>query len=102
MTLPKGEALKVEQQVFTEVGVTPESFGTTNERAKGERRALRVRPTDIDLNGGVDEHGEFITVAFSLPSGSYATMFLRELMKSDDIAPTSEEGIASQPSEESV
>ena len=30
----------------------------------------------------------FITVAFSLPSGSYATMFLRELMKSEELEAT--------------
>ncbi|MBC8108289.1 MAG: tRNA pseudouridine(13) synthase TruD [Anaerolineae bacterium] len=102
MTLPKGEALRLEQEVFDEVGVTPESFRNSNERAKGERRALRVKPTDIELNGGVDEHGGYITVAFSLPSGSYATMFLRELMKSDESAGRSNEDTATQPSEESV
>ena len=41
MTLPKGEALRIEEEVFANVGVTPESFRNTNERAKGERRALR-------------------------------------------------------------
>ena len=91
MTLPKGEALKIEQEVFDQVGVTPESFRNNNERAKGERRALRMKPTNIELNGGVDEHGGYITVAFSLPSGSYATMFLRELMKSDQTAPLVDE-----------
>ncbi|CAN5451151.1 tRNA pseudouridine(13) synthase TruD [soil metagenome] len=99
MTLPKGEALKLEEEVFKQVGVTPESFRNTNERAKGERRALRVKPTDIQLSGGVDEHGGHITVAFSLPSGSYATMFLRELMKSDQLEATSTEDAASLPTE---
>jgi hypothetical protein len=44
---------------------------------------LRVRPTEIRLEGGVDEHGGHVTVAFNLPAGSYATVFLRELMKSE-------------------
>ena len=31
----------------------------------------------------MDEHGAHITVAFTLPPGSYATVLLRELMKND-------------------
>ena len=52
-------------------------------RVKGTRRALRVKPTDVKLEGGVDEHGPHVTIAFTLPAGSFATVFLRELMKSD-------------------
>jgi len=40
----------------------------------------------VRTEGGVDEHGGYITVAFALPPGSYATVFLRELMKSPDDA----------------
>jgi len=40
----------------------------------------------VKTEGGVDEHGGYITVAFVLPPGSYATVFLRELMKSPDDA----------------
>jgi tRNA(Glu) U13 pseudouridine synthase TruD len=32
----------------------------------------------------VDEFGPHVTVAFTLPAGSFATVFLRELMKSDE------------------
>jgi tRNA(Glu) U13 pseudouridine synthase TruD len=42
-----------------------------------------VKPTDTTLAAGVDEHGPHITVAFSLPPGSYATVLLRELMKTE-------------------
>jgi tRNA(Glu) U13 pseudouridine synthase TruD len=42
---------------------------------------LRVKPEDFDLTGGVDEHGPHITVAFTLPAGSFATVVLRELTK---------------------
>ena len=88
MTLPKGAELAIEAEAFDRVGVTPESFRNTNERAKGERRPLRVKPEEIQLSAGVDDHGGQITVAFTLPAGSYATVVLRELTKSD--APTSD------------
>jgi tRNA(Glu) U13 pseudouridine synthase TruD len=43
-----------------------------------------------------------VTVAFTLPAGSYATVLLRELMKSpDDSAATTEtEALASEPTPE--
>jgi tRNA(Glu) U13 pseudouridine synthase TruD len=36
----------------------------------------------VQHEGGVDDHGAFITVAFTLPAGSFATVLMRELMKS--------------------
>jgi tRNA pseudouridine13 synthase len=90
MTTPKAEALAIETATFERVGVTPESFRNTHERAKGERRALRIKPDDVQLSAGVDEHGGHITVAFTLPAGSYATVFLRELMKADPRLPATE------------
>jgi tRNA(Glu) U13 pseudouridine synthase TruD len=41
----------------------------------------------VQVAGGVDEHGPHITIAFSLPAGSYATVLLREIMKAPDQAP---------------
>jgi tRNA pseudouridine13 synthase len=82
MTLPEGEPLAIEQSVFAEEGLTPDDFRRTGQlKVKGARRPLRVRPTDVHLEGGVDEHGSHITVAFTLPAGSFATVLLRELMK---------------------
>jgi len=52
-------------------------------KVKGARRPLRVRPTDTSLAAGVDEHGAHITVAFTLPPGSFATVLLGELMKTE-------------------
>ncbi|MGH7177111.1 MAG: tRNA pseudouridine(13) synthase TruD [Tepidisphaeraceae bacterium] len=83
MTLPRGLALAIEEQVFSDAGLSPQSLRQSRERAKGERRALRVRPADAELSGGVDEHGPHVTVAFTLPRGAYATVLLRELMKND-------------------
>lgn len=47
----------------------------------GSRRALRIFLRDPDISAGVDEHGPFIRVAFELPRGSFATIALREIMK---------------------
>ena len=84
MTLPSGEALRIEEEVFKSHGLTPGHFRQEGrDRAIGARRALRMRPEDVQVAGGVDEFGAHITVAFTLPAGSYATVLLRELMKSD-------------------
>jgi tRNA pseudouridine13 synthase len=84
MTMPQGEPLRIEQEVMEEYELSPESFRVEGRlKVKGARRPLRVKPTEVDLAGGVDEHGPHIIVAFTLPSGSFATVLLRELMKSD-------------------
>jgi tRNA pseudouridine13 synthase len=83
MTMPDGEPLRIEQDVLTPSGLTPESFRVAGKhKVKGARRPLRVQPQDVQLEGGVDDHGAFITVAFTLPAGSFATVLMRELMKS--------------------
>lgn len=82
MSLPEGMPLEVEQRIFTAAGLTAGEFKHADrERVKGARRPLRVKPEQIELVGGVDEHGSYITVAFTLPAGSFATVLLRELMK---------------------
>jgi tRNA pseudouridine13 synthase len=82
MSLPTGDPLAIEEAVMAETGLHPEDFKKENgEKVKGARRPLRVKPEDIDMSGGVDEHGPQITVAFTLPAGSFATVLLRELTK---------------------
>jgi tRNA pseudouridine13 synthase len=84
VTMPTGEPLKIEEAVLKSHGLTPGHFKQEGrDQAKGARRALRVKPTETRLEAGVDDHGPFITVAFVLPAGSFATVLLRELMKSD-------------------
>jgi tRNA pseudouridine13 synthase len=92
MTLPTGQALTTEEAVMAEAHLHPEDFKKENgEKVKGARRPLRVKPEDIDLTGGVDEHGPHITVAFTLPAGSFATILLRELTKDRIAAETIED-----------
>ena len=82
MTLPQGAALALEQAVLAAEGLTPDDFRRAGElKVKGARRPVRVRPEDVELAGGVDDHGAHVTVAFTLPAGSFATVLLRELMK---------------------
>ncbi len=84
MTLPAGEQLGIEQAAFESAGLSPGDFRQPGkEKVKGARRSLRIKPWDTNLEGGVDEHGQYITVAFTLPSGCFATVLLRELMKTD-------------------
>ena len=90
LTLPEGEPLRIEQEVMDKAGLKPADFRASGRlRVKGARRPLRVRPENVELSAGVDEFGAQITVAFRLPSGSFATVFLDELMKSRESAPES-------------
>jgi tRNA pseudouridine13 synthase len=85
MTMAEGEPLAMERAVFQCAGLTPGEFKLAGrERVKGARRPLRVRPADVQLEGGGDEHGAYVTVAFTLPAGSFATVLLGELMKPQD------------------
>lgn len=102
VTLPTDDALAIEQAVLKANGLTPGHFKQEGrDQAKGTRRPLRVRPEAIELAGGVDEHGGHITVAFTLPAGSFATVLLREVMKNDapGEAPAADPVIGGDPEE---
>jgi tRNA pseudouridine13 synthase len=87
VNLATGEPGEIEQGALAAMELQPQDFRESGRlKVKGARRPLRVRPTDVQLEGGVDEHGAYITTAFTLPAGSYATMFLRELMKAGEPA----------------
>ncbi len=82
VSLPQGRPLSIEQQVLTDYGLAPEDFRVEGRhKVKGTRRPLRVQPKDIETAGGVDEFGQYISVSFTLPPGSFATVLLGELMK---------------------
>ncbi|HVT88998.1 MAG TPA: tRNA pseudouridine(13) synthase TruD [Tepidisphaeraceae bacterium] len=89
MTLPQGQPLEMEEQVLKSHGLKLGHFKEEGrDQAKGARRSLRVKPTDTSLEGGVDHLGPYITVAFTLPAGSFATVLMRELMKTDQLETT--------------
>lgn len=91
MTLPQGEPLKLEEAVLAQAHLTPADFKKEGgERVKGTRRPVRVKPEETDLQGGVDEHGPFVQVSFTLPAGSFATVLLRELIKETTLEQSAE------------
>jgi tRNA pseudouridine13 synthase len=95
MSLPQGEPLKIEEAVMGEAQLHPEDFKKEGrDKVKGARRPLRVKPEEVELAGGVDEHGPFITVAFTLPAGSFATVLMRELTKGREAAVAPEEDVS--------
>lgn len=74
----------LEQSVLGTYGVTPEDFTRVGSLpVKGSRRPLRFGLLDPRLASGRDDNGPFIQVAFTAPSGCYATIVLREIMKND-------------------
>ncbi len=84
MMLPEAEALRMEMEIFEAAGLAAGDFRSGHlGKVKGARRPLRVKPMDVELAAGVDQHGAHITIAFTLPAGSFATVLLRELMKAD-------------------
>jgi len=75
---------RIEREVLVRHNVSGDDFrhvGTL--KVKGTRRPLRFALSETDLHAGDDARGEYIEVAFHAPSGCYATVVLRELMKTE-------------------
>lgn len=72
----------MEDTVLKDSGLTLEGFhgpfGT-----HGARRALRFFARDTQVETGTDTRGPYMQLAFTLPSGCYATVLLGEIMKED-------------------
>ncbi len=85
MTRAGGEAAAIEEAALASAGLDEEDFGASRhaDLVPGVRRPLRVPVVDADVEGGIDEHGGYVRVAFDLPGGAYATTVLREIMKND-------------------
>jgi tRNA pseudouridine13 synthase len=97
MTAPQGQPLEIEQKILDAEGLKAGDFRAEGRlRIKGARRPLRVRPENVELSAGVDEHGAQITAAFTLPAGSYATVFLRELTKDQETIQSDAAEVASE------
>lgn len=72
-----------EREALMLSGVTAEALLAHVRDSEGTRRPFRVPVRNIELEGGFDEHGPFIRLAFDLPRGAYATVLLRELLGDD-------------------
>jgi tRNA pseudouridine13 synthase len=76
--LGDGEPGEIEREVLADAGIEPGDFALPGEfDSAGTRRAILLR-TDLDVSFA-DGDPRF---AFALPSGSYATVLLREFTKS--------------------
>ena len=74
MRKPEHEAVELENQILTESGLTEEQL--RRNKVKGTRRMGRLLP---DVSHGEVSKG--VKLVFTLPMGGYATILLREFMK---------------------
>ena len=68
-----------EQRVLAASGLTLDGFRRFGHLAEGTRRPLLIWPEDLQIRAVADG----LLFEFSLPSGAYATVVLREFMKVD-------------------
>jgi tRNA pseudouridine13 synthase len=76
-----GEAAAREAVVLEEAGLTPASFAGFGKLLQGTRRHNLIYLDDLSAAPGADG----VRLMFTLPAGSYATVLLREVMKSDGL-----------------
>jgi tRNA pseudouridine13 synthase len=76
-----GEALSRETAVLSECGVTPEHFARVERFGEGTRRPARARVSDVEQR----REGDDLVLSFTLPRGSYATVLLSELTKTQGL-----------------
>jgi tRNA pseudouridine13 synthase len=75
------EAAALEAAVQDELGVSAEALAELGRHAPGTRRDLLVHPLDTNVGELMEDRLE---LGFELPSGSYATMLVRELTRTDE------------------
>jgi tRNA pseudouridine13 synthase len=78
MRAPGGEPAALEQAVLAEAELSIEDFARAGKLAEGTRRALAVRLSDVAPVTAAPDQSLIFT--FSLPSGSYATVLLGEII----------------------
>ncbi len=80
MPRPKDDVAELELHELTELGLTDEAFGRIGHLAAGARRSMLVWPSDVSVSALSDTEQSAITVCFSLPSGSFASVLIHELV----------------------
>lgn len=83
MTKAGGQVAEVEAEALAAAGLTEETLCASRFVEDGRRRPLTTPLSDPHAESGVDEEGPFIRVAFDLARGIYATIALREIMKTE-------------------
>ena len=87
MTEASGAVGEMERRIMESSGVALERLRAywqqSREAMLGQRRALRIPVANPDVEGGMDEHGEYVKLRFELPRGSFATSVMQEIMKTE-------------------
>lgn len=79
-----GDPGAIEREVCADLGIEPSDFALPEGfESSGTRRAVLVRTAVAVERTGTDDENDDYTLEFSLPSGSYATVLLREYLKGD-------------------
>jgi tRNA pseudouridine13 synthase len=82
MKQAEGNPAMLESQVLEKSGLTADTVQAKDgRRLDGARRPLRVPIGSPTVDGGTDDRGPFLSIAFSLPPGAYATNVTREICK---------------------
>ena len=80
MLQPSGEPAALEDRVIMEKAAAIDGLMQNRWiRRGGSRRALRFQPQEVNIDEQEDTIGKHLTIQFTLPAGSYATILLREL-----------------------
>ncbi|WP_437223534.1 tRNA pseudouridine(13) synthase TruD [Planctomicrobium sp. SH661] len=81
MKSPLGAPFELEQDVLKSAGLSRDVFRAHKKLTPGTRRPLLLFPSDFQISK--IESG--IRISFSIPSGAYATVVLREFMKTPEV-----------------
>lgn len=85
MTRATGAADEIEMGALAASGVSLEQLlafdRSDHSGLEGQRRPMRVPLSNPDVEGGMDEHGAYVKCVFELPRGAFATVVMREIMK---------------------
>jgi tRNA pseudouridine13 synthase len=83
MRWPGGEAGRREHALLAEAGLSPEDLRRLGRLGPGTRRGLRAELSEWSLHHDPEE--QVVELRFRLPKGTYATVLLRELLKTDEV-----------------
>ncbi len=75
MSWPTGEVALRERRVMEDHGLDPDALKLPGVRARGARRPMRMRLSDVALASEPDA----VRFAFSLPAGSFASVVVEEI-----------------------
>lgn len=90
--LPDGPQREIEEKILQREDLSLDDFRKIKgHKVKGGRRPLRVPISDLVVSEGKDNLGSYIELSFTLPSGSYATAVLREILKDNLLTETFKE-----------